>query len=111
MLFETSVIKGSEVVSSSPWPPHPDADPAEAMEPWAPFHELTWDLVMCVRFLEREYLSRLASMVRPGGFFLFVSFVDVGEVWEQGPRDPKRLLGLGELASKLGSVGRMGLRC
>ncbi|KXZ56740.1 hypothetical protein GPECTOR_1g667 [Gonium pectorale] len=35
-----------------------------------------FDLVVCVRFLERAFMPRMAAVLRPGGFILFSTFVD-----------------------------------
>ncbi|KAG2499875.1 hypothetical protein HYH03_002166 [Edaphochlamys debaryana] len=36
----------------------------------------TFDVVLCVRFLERSFLPRMAALLRPGGFLLYSTFVD-----------------------------------
>lgn len=84
---EVATIRKHEVTSSSGTPA---------------FHESTYSLVCCIRFLERDFFPSLVRMVCEGGFFLFVSFIDIGVVFES-PKDPKRLLKPGELAGVVNS--------
>lgn len=95
---EEAVIKTGVVVSSSPYPP---SEEQEHMS----FEQREYDLVVVVRFLERDFYGALRRMVRPkGGYILFVSFLDrskEGIVYES-PKDPRRLLQPGELAREFG---------
>ena len=92
---EASVIRGTRVVKSS-------ASPS--------FETQQYDLVLAIRFLEREFFPALGEMVRPGGgFLLFVSFVarEDGVPYEH-PKDPRKVLEHGELARVFGPEGGMG---
>jgi len=93
--IEASVIKGTSVVRSSVSPS---------------FETKQYDLVLAIRFLERDFFPALGAMVRPGGgFLLFVSFVarEDGVPYEH-PKDPRRVLEHGELARVFGAEGGMG---
>jgi hypothetical protein len=81
---ELAIVKGGAVASSRLLGSPPPDLPA--------FFESQYGLVMCVRFLERDFVERLNAMVRPGGFLLFVSFVRVEGVVYESPKDPKKLL-------------------
>lgn len=92
---EASVIRGAKVLKSS-------ASPS--------FETQQYDLVLAIRFLEREFFPALGAMVRPGsGFLLFVSFVarEDGVPYEH-PKDPRKVLERGELARVFGPEGGMG---
>lgn len=93
--IEASVIRGAKVVKSS-------ASPS--------FETQQYDLVLAIRFLEREFFPAMGAMVRPGGgFLLFVSFVarEDGVPYEH-PKDPRKVLEHGELARVFGPEGGMG---
>jgi SAM-dependent methyltransferase len=57
------------------------------------FHEQQYDLVLCIRFLERAFFPQLVRMVAPGGFVLYSTFMEGAA----HPNDPRRLLKQGEL--------------
>lgn len=89
---ETSLVRGARVHSSSTSPS---------------FETRKYDLVLAIRFFEREFLTSLGEMVRPGGgFLLFVSFVarEDGVAYEH-PKDPKKVLLAGELVQVFGTGG------
>lgn len=60
------------------------------------FSEQQYDLVICVRFLERNFMNTLKKMVKPGGFILYLAFTAGVEVFEH-PKDPKSILKSNEL--------------
>eukprot|EP01136_Pigoraptor_vietnamica_P001585 Opistho-1_new@28416 len=60
-----------------------------------------FDVVLCVRYLHRPLLPCLASLVRPGGFILYQTFLEGAS----HPREPRHLLRRGELASLYGVLG------
>jgi hypothetical protein len=80
-----------------------------AMEAGAPMHawasDLTvtappaqrFDLVLCVRYLDRARWATLAEAVRPGGFLIYETFTTAQLARESGPRSPEHLLHPGEL--------------
>jgi tellurite methyltransferase len=106
---EEAVIKAGVVVSSSPYPAPPSSrgeeDTAAAAAAHVSFDQQQYDLVVVIRFLEREFFGALKRMVRPaGGHVLFVSFLDRSEdgIVYESPKDPRRLLQPGELARVFG---------
>ncbi|MES1909198.1 MAG: hypothetical protein MHM6MM_001980 [Cercozoa sp. M6MM] len=65
-----------------------------------------FDLVVCVRFLQREILPMLAQMVKPGGRFLCQQFSDgCQHVGPCSPSDPQRILQEKELTRTFESFG------
>lgn len=105
VLCEEAVIKSGVVVSSGPYDERGGSSGSGSMAGHVSFEQQQYDLVVVVRFLEREFYDALRNMVRPdGGYILFVSFLDrsaEGIVYES-PKDPKRLLQPGELARVFG---------
>jgi hypothetical protein len=58
-------------------------------------------LVLCCRFLVRAALPTLRDMVKPGGFMLYCTFLDLPGVRAFGrPSEPDHLLQPGELAQQ-----------
>lgn len=109
VLCEEAVIKNGVVVSSAPYDERGSSSSGSgSMGGHVSFEQEQYDLVVVVRFLEREFNDALRNMVRPdGGYILFVSFLDrsaEGIVYES-PKDPKRLLQPGELARVFGQEG------
>lgn len=103
---EEAVIKAGVVVASRPYPaPSSEGAAEEATMSSSSFEQEQYDLVVVVRFLEREFFGALKRMMRPhGGYLVFVSFLDraaEGMVYES-PRDPRRLLQPDELARTFG---------
>lgn len=95
---EASSIKGAHVVSSS----------TKTLETLAAstFEMCQYDLVLVIRFLERDFFPALRAMVKPGGgFLLFVSFVarEDGVPYDH-PKDPKKVLEPGELRRAFGEA-------
>jgi hypothetical protein len=60
-----------------------------------------YHLAVCVRFLERGFLPRLAEMLLPGGFLLYSTFLDAPGTRAFGrPSGQQHLLQPGELAEQ-----------
>jgi len=60
-----------------------------------------FDVVVCVRFLERALLPRLKSFLKPGGFIVYSTFVDGPGLRAVGrPAGPEHVLAAGELADR-----------
>jgi hypothetical protein len=60
-----------------------------------------YDLLLCVRFLARSYLPRMAECLAPGGFVVVSTFVDCERVRAMGrPKDLTHVLQPGELAER-----------
>eukprot|EP00775_Hariotina_reticulata_P007947 gene7947-8145_t len=58
-----------------------------------------FDVVVCVRFLERALLPRLKRFLKPGGFVVYSTFVDGPGLRKFGrPSGPEHVLEAGELA-------------
>ena len=55
------------------------------------FTEETYDLVLCVRFLQRSFMKSLKKMVKIGGFILYLAFTEGAELFDH-PKDPKSIL-------------------
>lgn len=62
-----------------------------------------YDLILCVRFLERSLLPQLRAMLLPGGFIVYCTFVDGPGLRAFGrPSGPEHVLQPGELAALFG---------
>ena len=56
-----------------------------------------FDLVLCVRYLDRPRWTMLVDAVRPGGFLIYETFTTEQLSRGVGPRAPEHLLHPGEL--------------
>eukprot|EP01083_Nonionella_stella_P126946 384489_1 len=61
------------------------------------FSESQFDLVVCIRFLERTFFPRLKEMVAPGGFILCYQFASGVEKFEH-PKRPRFIVGENEFS-------------
>ncbi|KAJ1972032.1 hypothetical protein H4R34_005545, partial [Dimargaris verticillata] len=97
----------------SPTKPQPSAVPTPlpyAAHPYSGLRDLegvmhqTFDLVVCIRFLNRWLFSsgQLDRWIKPGGFLLYCTFVETKEFPGEHPTDPKHRVQPGELAKWLG---------
>jgi tellurite methyltransferase len=59
--------------------------------------ENTFDLIVCVQYLQRSLFQELERALRPGGFLLFETFTRAQLEFNGGPRNPEYLLDSGEL--------------
>jgi len=59
--------------------------------------EDTFELVLCVQYLQRSLFPELERALRPGGFLLFETFTQAQLAFNGGPRNPEYLLNSGEL--------------
>jgi SAM-dependent methyltransferase len=59
--------------------------------------ENTFDLILCVQYLQRSLFPELEQALRPGGFLLFETFTRAQLEFNGGPRNPEYLLDSGEL--------------
>jgi SAM-dependent methyltransferase len=59
--------------------------------------ENTFELILCVQYLQRSLFSELEQALRPGGFLLFETFTQAQLAFNGGPRNPEYLLNSGEL--------------
>ncbi|HEU4641591.1 MAG TPA: methyltransferase domain-containing protein [Gemmatimonadaceae bacterium] len=62
-----------------------------------PLRAGAFDVVLCVRFLDRVLLPRLPHLLRPGGALVCEIFTDAQRTLGRGPSDPAHLLRAGEL--------------
>ena len=62
-----------------------------------PFAMGSYDLVCVFRFLHRPILSRLPSLLRPGGLLVIETFHEASANTPHGPTNPSHLLATGEL--------------
>lgn len=62
-----------------------------------PFTIGSYDLVCVFRFLHRPILSRLPSLLRPGGLLVIETFHQASANTPHGPTNPSHLLATGEL--------------
>lgn len=73
----------------------------EGFEDLGPF-----DLILFARFLHRPLHNWVRSMLKPGGYILYNSFLNMPGVQKFGrPSGPENLLGVGELANQFGRDG------
>ncbi|KAJ9519534.1 hypothetical protein QJQ45_000631 [Haematococcus lacustris] len=67
-----------------------------------------WDLILCVRFLERVFLPHLPGLLAPGGFLLFSTFLDLPGTRRFGrPKGERHLLQRSELRELFEGVHKM----
>ena len=59
--------------------------------------ENTFELILCVQYLQRSLFPELERALRPGGFLLFETFTRAQLAFKGGPRNPEFLLNSGEL--------------
>ena len=59
--------------------------------------ENTFELILCVQYLQRSVFSELERALRPGGFLLFETFTRAQLDFNGGPRSLEYLLNRGEL--------------
>jgi SAM-dependent methyltransferase len=59
--------------------------------------ENTFELILCVQYLQRSLFAELERALRPGGFLLFETFTRAQLEFDGGPRNPEYLLDSGEL--------------
>ncbi|CAG8634114.1 13117_t:CDS:1 [Funneliformis caledonium] len=64
------------------------------------FLKKKYDLVLSIRFLNREFLPTMANLVKPDGFLLISTFVNDGEHTYKNPQSNSHRLELGELDIK-----------
>jgi tellurite methyltransferase len=57
----------------------------------------SFDLIVCIRFLQRSLFPWLESSLRPGGMLLVETYTQAQLQLEGGPRNPEYLLERGEL--------------
>src|SRR5216684_186630 len=59
--------------------------------------ENSFELILCVQYLQRSLFPELEQALRPGGFLLFETFTQAQLAFNGGPRNPEYLLNSGEL--------------
>jgi tellurite methyltransferase len=59
--------------------------------------ERSYDLILCIRYLQRSLFALICRALRPGGMLLFETYTQTQLQFAGGPRDPDHLLGAGEL--------------
>jgi tellurite methyltransferase len=59
--------------------------------------ENSFELIVCVQYLQRSLFPQLRRALRPGGFLLFETFTQAQLEFNGGPRNPEYLLKAGEL--------------
>jgi len=57
----------------------------------------SYDLILCIRYLQRSLFPQICRALRPGGVLLFETYTRAQLEFEGGPRDPDHLLEAGEL--------------
>ena len=59
--------------------------------------EQSYDLIVCIRYLQRGLFPQIGRALRPGGMLLYETFTQAQVDFEGGPRHPAYLLERGEL--------------
>jgi tellurite methyltransferase len=59
--------------------------------------EQTFELILCIQYLQRSLFTQISRALRPGGVLLFETFTRAQLEFSGGPRNPEHLLELGEL--------------
>jgi SAM-dependent methyltransferase len=57
----------------------------------------SYDLIVCIRYLQRSLFPQICRALRPGGMLLYETFTRAQLDFEGGPKDPAHLLKPGEL--------------
>jgi tellurite methyltransferase len=57
----------------------------------------SYDLILCVNYLQRAFFTEFVGALRPGGFLIFETFTRAQLEFAGGPRNPDYLLSCGEL--------------
>ncbi|CAI2183330.1 13357_t:CDS:1 [Funneliformis geosporum] len=90
----------SKVDGNSEVDTRPKLDKKIIMENQIEFLNKKYDLVLTIRFLNREFLSTMANLVKPDGFLLISTFVNDGKHTYKNPKSNSNRLELGELDIK-----------
>ena len=61
--------------------------------------EQSFDVVLCIQYLQRSLFPQISDALRPGGVLLFETFTRAQLEFAGGPRNPEHLLETGELHS------------
>jgi SAM-dependent methyltransferase len=67
--------------------------------------EDSYDLIVCIRYLQRSLFPQICRALRPGGMLLYETFTLTQLDFEGGPRDPAHLLKPGELREAFPELG------
>jgi tellurite methyltransferase len=59
--------------------------------------ERSYDLILCIRYLQRSLFPLICRALRPGGVLLFETYTQAQLRFDGGPRSPEHLLETGEL--------------
>jgi SAM-dependent methyltransferase len=59
--------------------------------------EHSYDVIVCIRYLQRSLFPQICRALRPGGMLLYETFTQSQLDFEGGPKDPAHLLKPGEL--------------
>jgi tellurite methyltransferase len=59
--------------------------------------ERSYDLILCIRYLQRSLFPLMCRALRPGGILLFETYTQAQLQFDGGPRHPDHLLEAGEL--------------
>jgi SAM-dependent methyltransferase len=57
----------------------------------------SYDLILCIKYLQRSLFPQICRALRPGGVLLFETYTRAQLEFEGGPRHPDHLLEAGEL--------------
>ena len=57
----------------------------------------SYELILCIQYLQRSLFAKMAEALRPGGMLLFETFTEAQLEFAGGPRNPEHLLHVGEL--------------
>lgn len=57
----------------------------------------SYDLIVCIRYLQRSLFPQMCRALRPNGMLLFETYTQAQLDFDGGPRDPAYLLKVGEL--------------
>lgn len=59
--------------------------------------EKSFDLILCIQYLQRSLFPQIVRALRPGGMLLFETFTQAQLEFAGGPRNPEHLLEISEL--------------
>jgi tellurite methyltransferase len=59
----------------------------------------SFDVILCIQYLQRSLFPQISGALRPGGVLLFETFTRAQLEFAGGPRNPEHLLETGELHS------------
>ena len=98
-------VRNAKSVAEAGSSKHAGIELAQQDLEWIEIPEHSYDLILCIQYLQRSLFPRMARALRPGGVLLFETFTRVQLEFAGGPRNPDYLLETGELREAFPQLG------